>query len=494
MRYLTLIKLSAITIILFHTGLVQADSKQADEKQRMYPNEQPITFETMDGLTTDAYSGFIPVPENRQNPASREIKVHYVRFPSNSDTATAPIIYLAGGPGGSGINTAKYPNFRFPLFMALREFGDVIALDQRGTGLSNDTPQCNSKQRLNHESAQTELEVTQQYLAAAIECAGLWKQQGIDINGYTTEQSARDLNDLRVHLQAQKMALWGISYGSHLAFATMKLFPGQIDKVVIASAEGLNQTVKLPEQTDAYFARLQDAVNTQDKARNAYPDIIGMMKKVHQKLAQEPLTVQYKNKAGDAVILFQKQHMQMLAAGMIADPHRYATLLLHIYRTLDQGDVSVLQEVLKRGYFDNTQISFQAMPLAMDVASGITSERLRLVEQQAESSLLGLALNFPMPHLNRVLPDLDLGDEFRTNPTNAIPTLLLSGTLDGRTYPQSQYEATSGLAGLTKVTVVNAGHNLFMSSPEVTEVIKTFLAGEEIRDSEIVVELPNFVE
>jgi hypothetical protein len=69
---------------------------------------------------------------------------------------------------------------------------------------------------------------------------------------------------------------------------------------------------------------------------------------------------------------------------------------------------------------------------------------------------------------------------------------LLSGTLDGRTYIDSQKQATQGLSNLTQVTVVNAGHNLFMSSPKVTEVIESFLKGEPVTTKEIKVKLPSF--
>lgn len=496
MRYFLIFQHAVFVVALLAMPWAGAEPNNAPSQQRLYPNEQPITFTTMDGQTTDAFSGFINVPENRNNSASRSIKVHYVRFPATTEDSTTPIIYLAGGPGGSGINTAKYPNFRFPLFMAMREFGDVIALDQRGTGLSDDLPECRSQQHLNVTTEQTEAQVTQLYRAAAIECADFWAQQGIDIKGYNTLESAHDLNDLREHFNTPKMTLWGISYGSHLAFAAMKAYPEQIQQVVIASAEGLDQTVKLPARTDAYFARLQAAINTQEKARELYPDIVTMMHRVHEKLAKNPLTVTYDNDSGKQTLLFQEQHLQFLAAGMIADPHRSVPLLLRLYRTLDQGDVAaqtnLLSEVLKRGYFDDTQISFRAMPMAMDIASGISKERLQLVKEQAKTSLLGLALNFPMPQLNEAIPEVTLGNDFRVNPTNAIPTLLLTGTLDGRTYPDGQLEATSGLSRLTHVTVVNAGHNLFMRSPKVTEVIKSFLANGAVAEQEIVIDLPDF--
>ncbi|MDQ3819716.1 MAG: alpha/beta hydrolase, partial [Acidobacteriota bacterium] len=72
------------------------------------------------------------MPENRSDPKSRLIEIVFVRFKSTAKNPGPPIIYLAGGPGNSGIDQAR--GNRFPLFMAMREFGDVIALDQRATG------------------------------------------------------------------------------------------------------------------------------------------------------------------------------------------------------------------------------------------------------------------------------------------------------------------------------------------------------------------------
>ena len=88
---------------------------------------------------------------------------------------------------------------------------------------------------------------------------------------------------------------------------------------------------------------------------------------------------------------------------------------------------------------------------------------------------------------------LDLGDEFRQYPHSDVATLLLTGTLDGRTYIKSQQEATQGLTNLTQVIVKNAGHNLFMVSPKVTEAIQQFMNNETIEMTEIVFQLPDFV-
>ena len=105
--------------------------------------DEAFVFKSANGQITDAIRGAFQVPENRADPGSRMLTLRYVRFPSTSSKPGAPIIYLSGGPGGSGIETAKRE--RFPLFMAMRQFGDVIALDQRGTGASDDTPLCEPK-------------------------------------------------------------------------------------------------------------------------------------------------------------------------------------------------------------------------------------------------------------------------------------------------------------------------------------------------------------
>ncbi|MFT5899157.1 MAG: pimeloyl-ACP methyl ester carboxylesterase [Glaciecola sp.] len=458
-----------------------------------YPNERPVVFEN-DGVKVDAFEGSIQVLENRSDENSRLIPVHYLRFPSTSKKPGSPVVYLAGGPGGSGISTVSYSGFRFPLFMAMREFGDVIALDQRGTGKSRTAPKCESKQGLPLNEILSDATITSSYRAAALECLEFWKQQGVDVMGYTTIQNAKDIDQLREHLNAEKVTLWGISYGSHLAFTSMKLMPGKIDKVVIASAEGLNQTVKMPARTDAYFARLQLAINLQPKAAAAYPDIKMLMRRVHKMLDENPIKLQIPVKDGDAVeFLFQRVHMQILASAMIADPHRAVPMLLEVYSGIDQGETQMLPALVQRVGFDKTNISFDVMSFTMDVASGITADKLKQFNEQAESSLVGKSLNFPMPQLNQVIDGLDLGDEFREYPKSDIPTLLLTGTLDGRTYIESQREATQGLSNLTHVVVKNAGHNLFMVSPDVTALIQQFMNNEVIKTTEIEFKLPPFV-
>src|SRR4026208_2353011 len=101
---------------------------------------KPYTFENFRAEKVDAEFGTLLVPENRSNPDTNLIELAFVRFKSTAKSPGSPIVYLAGGPGGSGIGAAT--GSRFPLFMALREVGDVIAFDQRGTGYSKPNLGC----------------------------------------------------------------------------------------------------------------------------------------------------------------------------------------------------------------------------------------------------------------------------------------------------------------------------------------------------------------
>ncbi|WP_339745702.1 alpha/beta fold hydrolase [uncultured Maricaulis sp.] len=451
--------------------------------------EETIEFTAQSGDSTAAFHGTFEVPENRADPHSRMITLSYIRFPATGDHPGSPIIYLSGGPGGSGSGTARGP--RFPLFQSMRQHGDVIAFDQRGTGGSTELPRCVSSQTIPETVPVSDAQYAAAQLSAAEECGEFWRQQGIDLAGYTTRESVQDLAALRQHLGAQRMSLWAISYGSHLALAALKDIPEQLDRVVMASAEGLDQTVKLPAQTDLYFARLQAAIDTQPAAQALYPDIAATMRRVNARLEANPLLLEVPlADGGTAPFLLQRYQLQSFSSGLISDP-QYAALLLMLYTQLDAGRTDLAVILLQRFWVIGEPITLSAMPTAMDLASGIGDDRLAEFEREVPTSLVGAYLNTPMPQIRGAWDGFDLGDEFREPPHGDTPVLLLTGTLDGRTYPDSQTAAVAGLTHVQRIFVRNAGHNLFMTSPDVADAMHRFMRGEPVASGEIVVDLPD---
>lgn len=454
--------------------------------------EEKFIFETWSKQKIEAFRGSVDVPEHRSAPRSRTIPLHYVRLPATRATNGPPIVYLAGGPGGSGIAAI---NYRYEMFMTMRQYGDVIALDQRGTGASNIVPRCESTRVVPVTRAISDDEFAGYHRAAFQECRAYWQREGVDLTGYNTVESARDLDALRRQLGADKLVLWGTSYGSHLALAALKEMPDGIARVVLSSVEGLDETIKLPSQMDAYLARLQRAIDTQPAARAVYPGVAALMRRVHVKLELDPVLVKMKSRGGQQVdYLLQRRDMQILAAGLIADP-RTAAQLLGIYRALDVGSIPSFDAVAERLLPDEftsagQPIALDGMPIAMDLASGMSAARRAKVLQQAKTALLGRYLDDALL-LDGMADDLDLGSAFRSAPASAVPVLVFSGTLDGRTTLESQRAAVASLKNVTTIEVVNAGHNLFDTpSSELRDRIDAFMNGRAVPATAITVELP----
>jgi len=460
------------------------------KKAEPISGEIPIIFKAQSGEMVEAFEGSLNVAENRKVKNSRLLTLKYVRFPATGKDKGIPIIYLAGGPGGSGIETAKYN--RFPLFMAMREFGDVIAFDQRGTGASNDLPNCVSSQHISNTESISDAKYFDIQRIAFQECLKFWAESSIDVYGYTTSESVSDLDDLRKHLGASKINLWGISYGSHLSLAALKQMDALINRVVITAIEGLDQTVKQPARGDLYFDRLQAAINNDGNAKKKFPDVKALIRKILAGLEREPLKLAIPTKDGETIpYLLQRRDMQRFTSGLIADPAR-AVLILNIYKAIDAGDIKTVESFFQRAVNPlDTAVSFRPMTYLMDIASGSGEQRRAMIKKQAETALLGLHMNFSM-HLETVDPSLDLGAEFRKAPISDVPTLLLIGTLDGRTYPQSAIEATAGLKNRQIVTVVNGGHNLFMLSSMITETIENFMRDKIVDGKQIIIDLPQY--
>lgn len=440
----------------------------------------PFRFVARNGVRTDAERGFLEVPEDRRIPGSRRIRLGYVRFPSTAARPGPPIIYLAGGPGGSGVEAAAGP--RFPIFMALRAVADVIAFDQRGTGLSAHLPE---RAALTAPLPSLTREGLTGWFREEVQTAWAdWTRAGVVMSGYNTEQNADDIEALRRHLGVERVHLWGISYGTHLALSVLKRHPLSVARVALASLEGQDQTVKRPARIDAWLDRVDRLMGQDAAARAAIPDLAVLMRRVHARLEADPVAVT----VGETEARIGGFAVQMLAGGMAANPASLAQLP-GLYRALDAGMTDILGQILPPPH---RLFSVSGMPEAMDMASGISAERLAQVEAERITAVLGDAFNFPMPQLLGTIPGLDLGEAFRAPIRTAVPALLVAGSLDGRTPLEEQAEVSEQFTDRTQVIVENAGHNVFEAHPDVLALLLRFFGGEIVPETTLTVPAPTF--
>ncbi|MGA8277265.1 MAG: alpha/beta fold hydrolase [Rhodanobacteraceae bacterium] len=438
----------------------------------------PVTFVSDRGERTPAERGVLKVPARHAHAGGPKYALVMIRFKSTSEHPGPPIVYLAGGPGGSGIAAAKGPRFR--LFQKLRADADVIALDQRGTGASSKPPVCAFERPLEGDTKWTEAAVQAFLKHEAAHCRRFWAQRHVDLGSFNTWESAADLDDLRRALGVDKIALWGISYGTHLALAALKSHPDSFSRAVLVSSEDLDQTLKLPARSERYFRRLAAFTGT--------PDLVPRLHRLLDRLDRRPrrVTVADPRTKHATRLWFTGYDLRLLLSFFyVADPARARTLPARI-KAMEGGDFArVAGELLRlRGLYGG----FRGMPEAMDLASWTSPERLALVKKQARSAIIGDALNFPLP----LLDPGDLGltplpPSYRVAFASSTPVLLFSGTLDGRTFPEAHRETASQFEHATLVKVVNAGHNLMMPSPQVQTRIVQFLGGAAVAGTPIVV-------
>ncbi len=445
---------------------------------------EPIRFKGPNDQTVDAERGSFEVPEDRRDPASRKIKLSYVRFRSTAARPGPPIVYLAGGPGGSGSRTATGP--RFPIFMALREVADVIAFDQRGTGASTALPDLALPS--GPAPAFTRDGMTAYFRKALQDSWAEWTRAGVAMRGYNTVENADDIEALRRHLGVEQIDLWGISYGTHLALSVLKRHGDRVRRVALASLEGQDQTVKRPAHIDAYLRRVDRLLDAAPEVRAAIPDLPALMRRVHARYEAEPIRLTIKVGDAPTEVRIGGFGIQLLAGTMVANPPVLA-MIPGLYLALEAGNLAPVTPVLQRltGF-----LGVGGMPEATDLASGISPDRLALVEREARTAVLGDALNYPMPHMLGAVPGVDLGADFRAPIRIDQPALLVAGTLDGRTPLEEQAEVEQQFRRATRVVVENAGHNVFEAHPEVQNQLVRFFRGEDVPDGRLQLPPPSF--
>ncbi len=424
--------------------------------------------------------GRLLVPERRCDPDSRLIELAFVRMKSTAQRPGPPLVFLAGGPGLSGIDELRSEKL-YPWLAALRQVGDVIALDQRGTGLSNPRLDCLEAWDLPLDRPDAREEILRVGQQKARICVHFWQQQGIDLTGYTTEESADDIEDLRQALGYDTLNLYGASYGSHLALATIKRHGAHISRAVLAMVEGLDHTMKLPSNIQQHIEQLNTLVKADPYWQARIPDLLALMQSIFERLEREPVTVSVTDRRTkeNVAVCAGKFDLQWLTASGLGTQSFIAKLPSRYY-AMTQGDFSWLaSRVLSR----RREWLGNAMGYVMDGASGVSPERYARIQREAPQTLLGDLINFPFPDIAAAWEAPDLGPAFRAPFTTEVPALFLSGTLDARTPISNTEEVRAGFAHSQHIIVEGATHSTaeIVQAPGVTAAMLDFLRGQSVR-------------
>ena len=431
-----------------------------------------------DGTRVGAEEGTFEVLENRGRPEGGTISLALLRIPSSSPTAGPPIVFLAGGPGNSGIERVR--GGLLPAALRLVELSDVIALDQRGTGDSVPSLECPVRQRLEIPADRPfDVDETLDLLQEASgSCAARLRRGGVDLDAYNTEESAADLDELRQALGEPSMVLWGASYGTHLAMATIRRYGEHVERAILHGPEGPDHTLKLPRSADQTLRALAREIRADPAVGPSLPDAVGTLRRLIDTLDREPATLVVRGQE----VTFGGQDLALLFALEIGADD-FFQLVPRLLVTAERGDYTLLGE-FAAGLREPVRLN--AMSFAMDCASGASPGRRRKAAKQARRALLGGLLNFPFPAVCDAWSVADLGQEFRSRLRTDVPTLFLAGTLDGRTPVQNAKSLRRGFRTSELVVLEGASHERVVGADErVVEVLVDFLAGRPLETDTI---------
>jgi pimeloyl-ACP methyl ester carboxylesterase len=482
--------LNAALLLCFAACPLDARAQDAPRAGRLVV--EPYTLQTYDGRSHAAELGRLWVRENRAARPDRLIKLAFVRLKSTAQQPAPPIVWLAGGPGVPGVAMAKVPVY-FRLFEQLREVADVILLDQRGTGMSEPSLDC-ERAPLPPDVFETDRKWLRAYTELTRACADGWRAKGVDTAAYTNDSNADDLDDLRQALGAERLSLIGHSYGTVLAQAYVRRHDERAGRVVFANTEGADNLVALPGVWDLLVRKLSYFASRDAATAGDFPDVEALYRRVLDKLERAPLTLTVTDvrTKRPAQIRVGKIGLQWLVRTDMTDARTYPALPA-LFQMIDRGDYSILAKRIEPLY--NEFAGRSPMANATDCSLGWSDARMARAQGETPGALFS---NVNLQWSSGVCKSLGFaghaGHSAAQSPRlwSVTPALFISGTLDTNTPPFQAEELRWGFPNSTHLVVENAGHET-LPSEEVQAVVVDFFKGQDVGARSVRFRPPRFL-
>jgi pimeloyl-ACP methyl ester carboxylesterase len=426
------------------------------------------------GLEEEARCGKLDVPEDRRHPEGRRISLNIAVLPARGtgggSPAADPVFAIAGGPGESAVASAAV---FAQLLGEVRDAREVVLVDLRGTGGSNglecelpgsdDDPQGYLGDFLPPEAIRA--------------CAARLRAAGTDLTLYTTTEEVEDLEAVRAALGAEKIDLYGVSYGSRVALVYIRSHPDRVRSAALQGVAPTNIAVPLHHAEDSQRSldMLLGECEADEACRTAWPDLKRKLAAVQERLAKTPATAE------------------------ITDPKTKRRVKLTIPLDLFNEELrwrlytealSPIPEYIHKAYEGNfnklaAAILRQRRAIAMGVALSLgaylsvtCTEDVPLVEPEeakrlARGSFLGTYRVDQQVRACSAWPRGKVPPGFAEDVRSDVPVLLLSGDRDPATPPRWGEQAAHSLSRSRHVVFRRGAH--VGRSPCVRSILTDFL-------------------
>lgn len=372
-----------------------------------------------------AHCGLLIVPENRDQPEGRTIRLPFIYVESNNPAKSPdPILYTGGGPGVSSLHPVTSIARR-----SLLRNRDYIAFEQRGTHLAQPNLECEGEGKAIQDAYLEHRPKDDAVLTAVRQCREKLIKEDIDLSAYNTDESAADIEDLRRLLHIDSLNLMGISYSGGLMMAVLQKYPQHIRSLILDSP--LPEFVNIDEQELANFNEaLTSMLGSNDST------LLDRFHSYFSSLRGEVFTINYQLKDGKTVILNYGRSELLSIIHDKVESYDGIKELPQIISDMIDGR----QEPYVKAYFDGVfsgSGSISGMRLSVYCSDKMAFEDPAIIKQQ-ETVMPWLA-GF---HVNDVYGAVC--DAWRVKPINAatkkpyysnVPVLLGAGGLDDACRP-----------------------------------------------------------
>ena len=435
----------------------------APQSQVVVP-ESPLTLAdcalvSPAGEQVDARCGTLTVPEDRANPAGRQIALNVAVIPAIKRSPEPDALFLlAGGPGQSALET--FPAM-LPLLFNIHEDRDIVLVDQRGTGKSNPLRCLDPEdESLTDEQMLEQLKTCPERLDA-------------DPRFYTTEIAMTDLDEVRAALGYETINLYGASYGTRAALTYLRMFPERVRTVTLDSVVDADFVMFMDAARDGqaaldkFFARCA----ADEACKTAFPGLESEFTDLLARLDETPAEISLPhpltNKPVELTVT--SELVTNMVFNTLYVPDLVATLPLSIHAAaLDGNYVPLISQALlvNAGLYDGM---FYAVTCTEDAPLIDADEA---AEKSQDTVFVDRTVDFAA--VCAAWPKGQVSAEFRAPVQSDIPVLILSGEADPITPPWHAEEASESLSNDLHLVFKNMGHGNLMNQCGVT-LFKNFL-------------------
>lgn len=441
--------LSPLAALLTGAALAVTGPVRAD-----VPAGTDIGFSPCELKAPDAFSGpegecaTLTVPVNHAEPDGATIQLRLARVPARAGSPQPdPVLFLAGGPGQSAIESWHQIE---PAWRRLLADRHVYLLDQRGTGGSHPL-RCELPDPLDPTAAATDAAQLRQQ---ASECLATID---VDVRHFGTRDYLADLEWLRQRLGVAQWNLVGASYGTRVALSYVQAHPQALRSVVLDGvvpqqvALGQDHGANLDAALAAQFARC----HADAECAATFHDLDRTLATLRERYRQAPTTVLLRDPRSHRALEVPLNHETL--AGVVRlyaySPETVVLLPLLLNQALE-GDPRPLLAQAVMLYSQMDAMIAHGMQLSV-----ICGEDQPWLEADAGAdTLIGPELVELMAEQCAVWPHRRAPGEFKQPVDSDLPMLLLSGEFDPVTPPAYAERALATLGNARHLVAPGQGH------------------------------------